>query len=229
MIYFFCTLITNILIQFIMKKIIIITLIVLNLILSIHTTAKNKKLILNDIIIIIDVGHGSKDIGTSYKNVYEKDINLNISKKLKIELENFGANVILTRDGDYDLSTPNTNTRKRSDFNNRIKLINEYNPNLVISIHQNYYKDSRYSGTQIFYKGNKELAKYLQKNINKKRLSKPISSSLYMYNKIKADTLLIECGFLSNATDRKNLTNETYQANYSKDLAKYIAEYFKKN
>ena len=50
-----------------------------------------------------------------------------------------------------------------------------------------------------------------------------------MYNKVKANTLLIECGFLSNATDRKNLTNETYQTNYSKDLAKYIAEYFKKN
>ena len=212
-----------------MKKIIIITLIILNLVLSIHTTAKNKKLILNDMTIIIDVGHGSKDIGTSYKDIYEKDINLNISKKIKKELENFGAIIILTRDGDYDLSTPNTNTRKRSDFNNRIKLINEYNPDLVISIHQNYYKDAKYSGTQIFYKGNKELAEYLQKNINAKRKTKPISSSLYMYNKVKADTLLIECGFLSNATDRKNLTNEAYQTNYSKDLAKYIAEYFKKN
>ena len=212
-----------------MKKIIIITLIILNLVLSIHTTAKNKKLILNDMTIIIDVGHGSKDIGTSYKDIYEKDINLNISKKIKKELENFGAIIILTRDGDYDLSTPNTNTRKRSDFNNRIKLINEYNPDLVISIHQNYYKDAKYSGTQIFYKGNKELAEYLQKNINEERLSKPISNSLYMYNKIKTNTLLIECGFLSNSTDRKNLTDKNYQTKYSKELAKYKAEYFKKN
>ena len=212
-----------------MKKIIIITLIILNFILYIPTVAKNKKLILNDITIIIDPGHGAEDIGTSYKNIYEKDINLNISKKLKTELESFGANIILTRDGDYDLSTPNTNTRKRSDFNNRIKLINESNADLVISIHQNYYKDTRYSGTQIFYKGNKELAEYLQKNINEERLSKPISNSLYMYNKIKTNTLLIECGFLSNSNDRKNLTDETYQTKYSKELAKYIAEYFKKN
>lgn len=179
--------------------------------------------------IVIDPGHGAEDPGTSYGNLYEKDINLNISLYLEKELGKLGAKVLLTRDGDYDLSTPNTNTRKRSDFNNRIKLINEYNPDLVISIHQNYYKDAKYSGTQIFYKGNKELAEYLQKNINAKRKTKPISSSLYMYNKVKADTLLIECGFLSNATDRKNLTNETYQTNYSKDLAKYIAEYFKKN
>lgn len=212
-----------------MKKIIIITLIILNLMLTIHTTAKTKKLILNNMTIIIDPGHGSLDKGTSYKDIYEKDINLTISKKLKTELESLGANIILTRDGDYDLSTPNTNTRKRSDFNNRIKLINETNPNLVISIHQNYYKDTKYSGTQIFYKGNKELAEYLQKNINEKRLTKPISSSLYMYNKINADTLLIECGFLSNTNDRKNLTNENYQTNYTKELAKYIAEYFKNN
>lgn len=212
-----------------MKKIIIITLIILNLMLTIHTTAKTKKLILNNMTIIIDPGHGSLDKGTSYKDIYEKDINLTISKKLKTELESLGANIMLTRDGDYDLSTPNTNTRKRSDFNNRIKLINETNPNLVISIHQNYYKDTKYSGTQIFYKGNKELAEYLQKNINEKRLTKPISSSLYMYNKINADTLLIECGFLSNTNDRKKLTNENYQTNYTKELAKYIAEYFKNN
>ena len=212
-----------------MKKIIIIILILLNLILYIPTVAKNKKLILNDMTIVIDPGHGAEDIGTSYKDIYEKDINLSISKKLKTELESFGANIILTREGDYDLSTPNTNTRKRSDFNNRIKLINESNPDLVISIHQNYYKDTRYRGTQIFYKGNEEIAEYLQKKINEDRFSKQISSSLYMYNKIKSDTLLIECGFLSNPTDRKNLTDKAYQNKYSKELAKYIAEYFKKN
>lgn len=212
-----------------MKKIIILTLILFNLILSIQTSAKTKKLILDNMTIIIDPGHGSSDKGTSYKDIYEKDINLNISKKLKIELERFGANIILTREGDYDLSTPNASFRKKSDFNNRIKLINEANPNLVISIHQNYYKDNKYNGTQIFYKGNKELAEYLQKNINEKRLPKPISNSLYMYNKINTDTLLIECGFLSNETDRKNLTNENYQNKYTKELANYIAEYFKNN
>ena len=101
------------------------------------------------------------------KDIYEKDINLDISKKLKKELEDYGATVILTREDDYDLSTPNSNRRKKSDFDNRIKLINDINPKLVISIHQNYYKDSKYKGTQIFYKDNKKLAEYLQKNINK--------------------------------------------------------------
>lgn len=212
-----------------MKKILIITLIVLNIIFCIPTIAKNKKLILNDVTIVIDPGHGGKDVGTSYKDIYEKDINLAISLYLKDELSNYGATVLLTREGDYDISTPNTSTRKRSDFNNRIKIANESNTDLFISIHQNYYNDSKYKGTQIFYKGNKELASYLQQNINPERNIKKISNELFMYNKIKADTLLIECGFLSNGADRKNLTNKTYQKEYAKTLTKYIIEYFKNN
>ena len=212
-----------------MKKIIIILLIILNILLIIPTKAKEKKLILNDKIIIIDPGHGGKDIGTSYSSINEKDINLSISKYLAYYLEEYGATVHLTRESDYDLSTPNTNRRKRSDFDNRIKLINDYKPDLVISIHQNYYKDSKYNGTQIFYKENKVLAEYLQENINPNRNTKPISNTLYMYSKLNSDVLLIECGFLSNSKDRKNLTDNKYQQDYSKKIAKYISEYYKNN
>lgn len=212
-----------------MKKNIIILLIILNICLILPTKALERKMILNNITIVIDPGHGAKDIGTSYNDIYEKDINLSISKKLKKELENYGATVILTREDDYDLSTPNSNRRKKSDFDNRIKLINDINPKLVISIHQNYYKDSKYKGTQIFYKDNKKLAEYLQKNINKDRQAKKISNTLYMYNKINTEVLLIECGFLSNPTDRKNLTNEKYKTKYTKDLAYSLKEYFKNN
>ena len=210
-----------------MKKIIIITLIILNLLIYIPTLAKSKKLILNNKTIIIDPGHGGKDVGASFKDIYEKDINLPISLYLKEELEKFGANIIMIREGDYDLSTPNASRRKKSDFDNRIKIANENKTDLVISIHQNYFNDSKYNGTQIFYKGNKELAKFLQEKINKNRQTKKISNSLYMYNKIKADTLLIECGFLSNSIDRKNLTNKEYQKKYAKNLTNYIIEYFK--
>lgn len=210
-----------------MKKTIIITLIILNMLIYIPTIAQTRKLVFNDKTIVIDPGHGGKDVGTSYKDIYEKDINLKISLYLKDELKKYGANVIMTREGDYDLSTPNTRTRKKSDFNNRIKITNESNTDLFISIHQNYYNDSRYNGTQFFYKGNKELAEYLQQNINPNRKIKQISNSLYMYNKIKTDTLLVECGFISNPKDRINLTNEDYQKEYAKTLTKHIIEYYK--
>lgn len=212
-----------------MKKNIIILLIILNICLILPTKALERKMILNNITIIIDPGHGSKDIGTSYQSIYEKDINLDISKKLKKELEDYGATVILTREDDYDLSTPNANRRKKSDFDNRIKLINESNTKLFISIHQNYYEDSKYNGIQVFYKGNKELADYLQNKLNNKRKAYKISNKLYMYNKLNSDGLLIECGFLSNYKDRKKLTNKAYHKELAILIAKNIVEYYKLN
>ena len=81
-------------------------------------------------IIVIAPGHGFLDPGTSYENIYEKDINLNISLYLKEKLESNGATVYMTRDGDYDLSTPNAIYRKKSDFDNRINLINNSNADI---------------------------------------------------------------------------------------------------
>lgn len=211
-----------------MKKTIIITLIILNITFYIPTIAQTKKLILDNITIVIDPGHGGKDVGTSYKDIYEKDINLSISLYLKKELESFGANIIMTRVGDYDLSYPNASFRKKSDFNNRIKIINENNTDLFLSIHQNYYKDSKYDGIQIFYKNNKELGEFIQKKLNNNRKTKEISKDLYMYRYIKTEGLLVECGFLSNQNDRKKLTNIKYQKEFSKNLTKAIIDYFTK-
>ena len=93
----------------------IYTLLILIISISIFTiiNAKAKELPLTGKIIYIDPGHGGIDPGSIYKNIYEKDINLSICLKLKKELEKSGAQVYLTRDGDYDLSTPNTSTRKK--------------------------------------------------------------------------------------------------------------------
>ncbi len=210
-----------------MKKIITIILLILNLVLYLPAFAQDKTMILDGMIIAVDPGHGGKDKGTSYENIYEKDINLKIALYLKEELEKYGANILLTREGDYDLSKPNTNTRKKSDFDNRIKLIEDNNTDFFISIHQNYYKDSKYSGMQVFYKNTKELAKFIQEKINSDREVKEIDKSLYMYRNLQVKGLLIECGFLSNENDRKNLTDDSYQKSLARNIAQNIALYFK--
>ena len=64
-------------------------------------------------VIVIDVGHGGKDKGTMVNGIYESDLNLEISLKLRNELIKQGVSVILTRDGDYDLSSPNISRRKK--------------------------------------------------------------------------------------------------------------------
>lgn len=183
-------------------------------------------------IIVIDPGHGGKDPGTVSENTYESTINLEISKYLEIELSKAGATVILTRDGDYDLSSPNTRWRKKSDFDNRIKLINNSNANMYISIHLNYLSDSSYSGAQVFYNNdtNKEIAKVIQKEMNEElkgnRNTKKIPNQTYMYDKLTIPGVLIECGFLSNYKEKELLTSSSYQQKLAKVITQAITEYY---
>ena len=87
--------------------------------------------------IYLDPGHGGIDSGTTYKKIYEKDINLLLCQKLRTSLENKGAKVYLTRETDKDLSLSRRN-RKRSDLISRAYLINKTKPDIYLSIHVNY-------------------------------------------------------------------------------------------
>lgn len=180
-------------------------------------------------IIVVDPGHGGKDPGTISGDIYEKNLNLQISLELEKELNKLGATVLLTREGDYDLSSANAIWRKKSDFDNRIKYINESGANLYLSIHLNYLEDSKYSGIQIFGTSNNiNLAKVVQENLNKSlksnRKAKLIPVSTYMYSKLKPEGLLIECGFLSNKKERNLLITSEYQKKVASEIATSITK-----
>lgn len=176
--------------------------------------------------------HGGKDVGTIYQNKYEKDINLAISLQLKKELEKKGASILLTRDEDYDLSSPGVDRRKKSDFDNRIDYINNSTSDLYLSIHINHLTDTRYSGGQVFYlEENKDLANAIQNRFNKdlgsEREVKKMQESYYMYKRLTKPGVLIECGFLSNASERKKLLTEDYQNKIAKTIVDGIIDYYK--
>ena len=176
-------------------------------------------------VIVIDPGHGGLDPGTIYKDTYEKDINMSISLYLKEELEKHKIKVLLTRSGDYDLSKPNALYRKKSDFDNRIKIINNY-ADYYISIHLNYLSDSKYFGVQVFSLKEDDNASFLQNHLNKKfgfnRDNKIIPKDTYMYQRITKPGLLIECGFLSNPNERNKLITKKYQKKLAKEIASGI-------
>ncbi len=181
--------------------------------------------------IVIDSGHGGLDPGTMYKDIYEKDINLSISLALEEELKKLGAEVILIRYGDYDLSKPKSSWRKKSDFDNRIQIINTTGADYYLSIHLNYLGDSSYYGPQVFYNGksenNKAMAEQLQGDLNKElktdREVKTIPSSTYMYSRLKTTGVLVECGFLSNAHERGLLVTKEYQKKLATIIANSVA------
>ena len=199
-----------------MKKIIFILLI--TFVLLTGTVVYSEELN-NDLMgkrIVIDVGHGGKDSGTSVNNILEKDLNLIISLKLREKLIKHGVDVIMTRDDDFDLSSPNVSRRKKSDFDNRIKLINNSLADLYLSIHMNYLGNSKYYGAQVFYtEGNEVIAEFLQKEFQSDLESpmkiKKLSDSIYMYKKLNVPGVLIECGFLSNDRERIKLMTDNYQ------------------
>lgn len=180
--------------------------------------------------IYLDAGHGGVDNGATVNNVKEKDLNLQIVYKLKETLTSAGATVLLTRKDDNDISNPNALYRKKSDFDNRIKLINNSNADLYISIHQNIYQNKKYSGPQVFYvKDNQKLAEIIQNTLNKylntKRKVKTINST-YMYKLLKKKGILIECGFISNDNERYKLKTEEYQLKLSKIITEGIITYY---
>ena len=195
-------------------------------------TKVNALMPLSGKIIVIDPGHGGKDPGTISDSTYESNINLAISKALEIELAKAGATVILTRDGDYDLSIPNARWRKKSDFDNRINLINNSKANLYLSIHLNYLSNTYYYGPQVFYENDNEkslamiIQETLNNNLNTNREIKEIPKETYMYDKITIPGVLIECGFLSNIEEKNKLITEEYQQKLASLIKDAIIEYF---
>lgn len=95
-----------------------------------------------------------------------------------------------------------------------------------MSIHLNYFNNSIYKGAQVFYnkkfEENEVFAKNIQEKLNKERKIKLLDTKLYMYNKLKIPGVLIECGFLSNPTDRANLQNSEYIKKMSQSIIEAI-------
>ena len=199
-------------------KIITLFLLLLSISLFDYSYAKERNYSLKNKIIYIDPGHGGNDPGAMYKDVLEKDINLEISKLLKNELTKKGATVYLTRNGDYDLSVPNTINNKRSDLSRRGNVINKSNCDLFLSIHLNAESSSSWHGAQAFYnsklKENKEIAKIFQ-NLFKEKLNSDRNykkdNTLYLQNRITRPGVLLELGFLSNPNERYLLQTDNYQ------------------
>jgi N-acetylmuramoyl-L-alanine amidase len=188
-------------------------------------------------VIILDPGHGGPDGGASYgKNIFERDIALNIAFKVRDYLEQQGALVIMTREDSNDLAgdTKGIRNRKVEDLKNRVKIINESDASMFITIHLNAIPSERWSGAQTFYYGsleeNERLAIMIQSEIrrnleNTTRSAKAISG-IYLLKKAQTPGALVEVGFLSNPHERQLLTQDEYQEKMAASIYKGILRYF---
>ena len=191
--------------------------------------------------VIIDAGHGGEDGGaTGITGASESQINLEIALRLEQLLSFCGLDTLMIRTTDTAVYTGDCNTfseKKVSDLKNRTALVNRTPSAILISIHQNHFSQSKYSGAQVFYSKNfsdecSGLAQSIQESIvyftqpKNKREIKPCGTSVYLiYNAVKP-AVLVECGFLSNKEEAEKLKTEEYQKQIAFSIATGILNYY---
>ena len=203
-------------------------------------SSKDKAFNKQTLCIIIDAGHGGFDGGASTDDGYpEKHINLNISLYLNDYLTALGYETLLTRTKDESLEDSDLTTirkRKTSDLYNRMKIMEENENAIYISIHQNHFPQEKYKGMQVFYSPSYSdessiLAEAIQKSTaenlqpdNTRKINECTSSVFLIYKAVKP-AVLVECGFLSNNEESKLLRTEDYQKKIALCIAMGIQDY----
>ena len=189
--------------------------------------------------IVIDAGHGVPDEGAqSSTGTTEAETNLKITLKVQELLEQSGCTVILTRSDEnaiYDVDSNTLKQKKISDIRNRVKIGNESSADIFVSIHLNKIPQQQYYGWQCFYKeGNEQsnkLAKSIQENLNKSmqkennRVAMKIDN-IYIIKHVEIPTSIVECGFLSNPEEEKQLLDDNYQNRLAWGIYSGIINYF---
>lgn len=180
--------------------------------------------------------HGGEDPGkVGVNNVLEKDINLKIAGLVEKNLTEMGYEVVMTRDEDKMLADSDSTNKKIQDMKTRVELINETAPALALSIHQNSYHEGSIHGAQVFYYSHSDegekAAKVLQEALltvdaENTRQAKA-NDSYYLLKRTEVPTIIVECGFLSNAQEAEKLVDEEYQRKLADAIAQGITEYLK--
>ena len=189
--------------------------------------------------IVLDAGHGGADAGTvAADGTLEKDINLEIVLDLYDFLRFCGIDCSTIRSTDAEYY-PNGIDRSRSDLYNRLEYVNSVDDAVLVSIHQNHFTDTSEWGMQVWYTANEKTSEFLADDIlnvskrflqpDNKRFNKPSDSSYYILYKAKVPSVMVECGFMSNAEENSKLKSDKYQKQLAYCITMGIATYFYKD
>lgn len=185
--------------------------------------------------IIIDAGHGGEDGGaTACTGQLESNINLEIALRLDMIFHFLGYETKMVRTTDISVYTEGNTlaAKKASDLRQRVKLVNGTANGVLISIHQNTFSDSRYSGAQVFFaptEGSRELAEKMQRQLaqlstgNNRRAKS--AENVYLMQHIQSPGILVECGFISNYEEAVRLNLPQYQKMLCASIAASVSDY----
>ncbi len=207
-----------------------------NIIDTINAVSKNNI----NATIVLDAGHGGEDGGAvAFDNTVEKDLNLQITKKIALFFELFDIEYFMIRNDDSSVGNTNLETirkRKASDILKRIEIVNSYENSVLLSIHQNKFAIEKYRGVQVFYTENDDesckIAQSIQNSVtsalqpenNRKIMSG--DKSIYLLYNAKRPSVLVECGFMSNPSELESLKNTAYQSQLAYFIVMGMIDYF---
>ncbi|MEG0257014.1 MAG: N-acetylmuramoyl-L-alanine amidase [Christensenella sp.] len=188
--------------------------------------------------VVVDAGHGDTDAGTIgvFTGRQEKEVNLEIAKKLQKALEQEGAKVVMTRESDAPIAAAEETDiakRKEADMQKRERIITDAKADMYIGVHQNSFENAETCGPQVFYHtdssvGN-ELAKCIQKVMNEElEIKAPRKANCGRYRLLKPGrqpSVTVECGFFTNQDEEKKLQTDDYQDKVVKSIVDGIKSY----
>ncbi len=186
-------------------------------------------------IVAVDAGHGGYDGGAKAPGGrWEKEYNLQIAKYLQEYLHSLGAEVVMTRDGDYALCDVNPKMRKkRQDMERRAELVLDAGAEVLVSIHMNEYRDKGQSGPQVFFRkdcpAGRQFAGLIQTSmveaLKPRRKRTALSGDFYIVS-LGIPSALVECGFLSNAAEEALLRTEAYGRRVAEAIGNGVVAWF---
>ncbi|MQS44331.1 N-acetylmuramoyl-L-alanine amidase [Companilactobacillus mishanensis] len=172
--------------------------------------------------IVIDPGHGGTDVGAEFKKkTYEKNFTLAYAQEIKKQLQNTGARVILTRDGDATKS-----------LGNRARLSSKIEADAYISLHfdSSTSADAGSGITTYYYENSKDgkLATSLNDQLKALKIKNrgTQQKDLYVLHYNSQPSVLLELGYINSKSDYKHINSEAYKEQVARAVTAGLKNYF---
>ena len=169
--------------------------------------------------VIIDPGHGGHDMGGRSGQVYEKHLALDTSARLEIFLQSKGIRTVMTRRSDTFISLPG-----------RVAMANKYDQAIFVSVHYNFTTKKDVSGLETFYNTPKsrQLAAFVNEGMNARvrAINRGVKfARFYVIRNTKCPAILVECGFVSNKTERERMKQSWFRQSLAEGIGNGILRY----
>ncbi len=183
--------------------------------------------------IIVDAGHGGSDCGAiGASGVYEKDITLAVAKELQKQLILEGANVLMTRTTDRDVSRQQ-DASVRVELGDRVVVAEELQADVFVSIHLNSFTSPDIGGVETYYYqgslSGERLAYAVQKSLMEQFDLKDRgvkTANFYLLKNSSMPSILTELAFISNPREEKLLISSSAQALFAQAILTGLKQYF---